>query len=648
MSDTQALESPEDDRIYHPEPGETQLTFRAVAAGVGIGAVAGCMNIYLGLKIGWTVGGSLMAAILGFALFQVLRPKRPYGVLETNITQTAGSGAGTMASAGGFVAPIPALLMLSRVKLSVVYSEVINGIPEGQESAVSKLLDIEFPMHTMFLWALSVAFLGVCYAVPLRRQYVLVDKLRFPTGTATAETIKSMYAKAGEAVAKAKVLLITALLAAAWTLIGYFVPGTEHPPIEYLNNVAIPIFGVLSAWTLSVVTGPMLFGAGFLIGPRVATSLFLGAICAWGLLGPIAQDMGWATGHIMSYKNGPRGWILWPGVAIMAADALTSLALQWKTVLNTFTGGNPAKSTDASDETAAIEDEQSIPNSWWMGGLAFGATLTVVVTFLVFDIPIYLSLMAIALSWLLAAIAVRSTGETDINPVGGMGKVTQLVYGGVAPGQVGTNLMAAAISGAGASQAGDMMQDLKTGHLLGAAPRKQFIAQLIGVCFGVLAVVPIFFVFDMAYDIGATSQLPAPAAHAWKAMAEVLGKGLDALPKNAGWAALAGGLFGMTIPLLRKYVPRVRPLLPNGLAFGIAFIVPAFYSIEMFAGMLFYIWWRAKHPDNCKRYEFAVAAGLIAGEGLMGVVKAVMTLAGVPIAWDTTSAPFPSIVGGLF
>jgi uncharacterized oligopeptide transporter (OPT) family protein len=111
-------------------------------------------------------------------------------------------------------------------------------------------------------------------------------------------------------------------------------------------------------------------------------------------------------------------------------------------------------------------------------------------------------------------LKVRCAGETDINPVGGVGKVTQLVFAGLAPQQIQTNLLSAGIVGAGASQCGDMMQDLKTGYEVGVQPRKQFIAQMIGILFGIITTIPIYKLFDNAYKIGGP-EIPAPAAHAW-------------------------------------------------------------------------------------------------------------------------------------
>ena len=171
-----------------------KLSFRAVAIGCLLGGVVTSMNMYLGLKIGWTVGGSLMAAILGYAFFSVINSSKKFTVLEANITQTAGSGAGTMASAAGFVSCIPAM----------------------------KMLGYEIPVWGLFAWSLSVAYLGVMFSVPLRRQYVVIEKLRFPTGTATANTIMAMFATAEESIKKAKVLVNFGIFAFVYIVAAHF------------------------------------------------------------------------------------------------------------------------------------------------------------------------------------------------------------------------------------------------------------------------------------------------------------------------------------------------------------------------------------------------------------------------------------------
>ena len=589
MTDAPAEAStPDDEQIYFPGDGEQQLTVRAVVVGCLIGGVVSAMNIYLGLRTGWSIGGSLIAAILGYAVFSAIKTKVAYTPLEANITQTAGSAAGSMTSAAGLLAAIPALGMLG----------------------------VELAWWELVVWAISVAYLGVFFAVPLRRQMVVEEKLRFPTGTATANTIVAMFSEGGDAEKRARVLVVWAIGAGVFTLAAHFVPELGHPTIEY------GFFGTMAAWGFSVLISPLMAGAGILIGLRVGFSLFLGAVVSWGIVGPAVQEMGWVGGEIMSYSDGVRGWLLWPGVAIMVADALTQLAMSWRTILRTFTGGG-------GDKSAEDRAPDSIPNAWWMGGLGISTVLTTVAAWAVFDIPPLFSILAIGLSSVLAMIAVRSTGETDINPIGGMGKVTQLVFGGLAPGAMTTNLMAAAITGSGASQAGDMMQDLKTGYLLGASPRGQFKAQLVGIAAGVFFCVPIYMLFDSAYEIGG-EELPAPAAHAWKAMAELLSKGFDAMPDYAIYAVVAGAVFGVVMAVANKLGPKsITKFLPSGLAFGIAFIVPAYYSVAMFVGAVLYLGWQKQNKSDAEQLGFSVASGLIAGEGLMGIVAAVLTLFGI-------------------
>lgn len=573
---------------YTPAPDEAQLTARAILAGCLIGSVVSCTNIYIGLKIGWTFGASIISAVLSFAVFAMLGKR--LSVLETNMSQTAGSAAGYMSSAAGLVAAIPAM----------------------------NLLGYEIAWPSLLMWSVSVAFLGVFFAVPLRRQIVEIEQLRFPTGSATAATILAMFSEADEALAKARVLVWAAVAAGLFKLATHFIPQMEMPPIhEWLGIGAL---GVAAAWGFQVYLGPSLFGAGFLIGPRVVLSLVLGAVIGWAVLGPIVQQNGWAPGEVMSYADGPRGWLLWPGVALMVSEALGALALSWRTFLR-------ALRFPMQLDTAEATGRDSIPNTWWVGGLVAGSILTVVISQLVFGIVWYLAIVAILLSAVLASVAVRSVGETDINPVGGMGKVTQLAFGGLAPGQMSTNLMAAAITAAGASQAGDMMQDLKTGHLLKASPRKQLIAQLCGVCAGVVFVVPVYYLFTSAYALGG-SEMPAPAAFAWKAMAEVLAEGFGALPPYATTAALVAACVGAAIPVIRMN-EKLRPYVPSGLAMGIAFIIQPYFSLVMFFGLVAWWVWRMVNPSAVERFNFAVASGLIAGEGLMGIVTAILTIAGV-------------------
>ena len=539
-----------------------------------------------------------------------------------------------MTSAAGLLAAIPAMSML------------------GHELGYLELT----------LWAAAGAYLGVFFAVPLRRQMVVVEALRFPSGTATAETIVSMGASGAEAAKKARYLLVFLAISLLWALAFYFIPELGSPPIGL-----VPVFTVFTVWGFTLLLSPLMFGAGILIGPRIGASLLVGSVLAWGIVGPLLVANGvvagpffdgskWVAGTLMSFEPlsaekaaklgapesmiglpGARAWLLWPGVALMIADAFGSLALNWRSFVNTF------RIRKASSDGVVDTVPDAIPNAWWIGGLLVSSVFTTLVAWWFFDIPPYFTVIAIALSSVLAAIAVRSSGETDINPVGGMGKVTQLAFAGLAPGAVATNLMTAAITGAGASQAADMMHDLKTGYLLGASPRRQFLAQLIGIAAGVVVCVPAYVLFDTVYDIGGMNQeiagareaMPAPAAHAWKGFAELLAIGLDALPAGAIWAVLVAFVVGAALPVARSFAPAaVKTWIPSGLAIGIAFIVDPPYAIIMFLGSMFLAAWTRMRRETAIGLSFAVASGLVAGEGLMGLGKAFLQIAGVPNLWQ--------------
>ncbi len=566
-------------------PGDPQFSIRAVAAGSLLGALVLSMNLYFGLRTGWSVDGSIVSAVLAFMAFRLVRAKRPLSIFETNLAQTAGSAAGTMATAAGLLSAIPAMELSGRT----------------------------FGWFELALWTGSVAWLGIFFAVPLRRRMLGAEGLVFPSGRATADTIRALHSGPAEA-RSARALVWFALAAAAFTLGRHFAPKIESPPL----HVWFPFLGVAAAYSFTLLVSPMMFGAGGLAGLRIGTSLLIGSILGWGLLAPWVERQGWVGPQTMSYASGARGWILWVGVGVMVAEALAQLALDSRLVLATFRArGAPAAA-----------GAESIPTAWWVLGLAGASAATTAAARHVFGIPVAMSLLAIALSAVLAAIAIRVVGETNFNPVGGLGKVTQLVYGAIAPGRFETNLMTAAITAAGAAQAGDVMQDLETGRILGASPRRQLLAQLAGAAVGVAAGVPIYRLLVAAHGLGGTV-LPAPGAQAWKAMADVLTQGLGALPPGAPAGVAVGAAVGVLLPSLRRGIPRLEPYVPSGLAIGLAFILPASYSIAVFLGAAAFALAARRAPARAGALGYA-ASGLVAGEGLMGVATSVLALMGIP------------------
>jgi len=203
-----------------------------------------------------------------------------------------------------------------------------------------------------------------------------------------------------------------------------------------------------------------------------------------------------------------------------------------------------------------------------------------------------------------------------------MGKVMQLLFAGISPGNIQHNLMAAGAGANSASSSADLLTDLKSGYLLGANPRKQFIAQAIGIIFGTLAVVPAWYL--LIPNAAALDKYPLPATATWVAVAKVLSAGVESLPMSARYAILIGALAGILLPILEKSFPKARPYLPSAMGLGLGWVV--FFSNALaFTIGAFIAWgWAKFKPENQERYNIPLASGLVAGESLLKALLAML------------------------
>jgi uncharacterized oligopeptide transporter (OPT) family protein len=209
-----------------------------------------------------------------------------------------------------------------------------------------------------------------------------------------------------------------------------------------------------------------------------------------------------------------------------------------------------------------------------------------------------------------------------------MGKVTQLAYGIIAPRQTTTNLMAACITAGVADSASDLLTDLKSGYVLGANPRKQFLAQFLGIFIGTAVTVPAFYLLVPNAEALGTAQWPAPAAQVWAGVARLLADGFESLHVTARWSILIGGLTGIVLVLLPRWLPpRLRDWVPSPMGLGLAFTFHFYYGLSMFLGGV--VQWAVarRRPDLDRIYTAPVASGIIAGESLMGVFLILLPLA---------------------
>jgi OPT family oligopeptide transporter len=334
--------------------------------------------------------------------------------------------------------------------------------------------------------------------------------------------------------------------------------------------------------------------------------MLFGAIVGWGVLSPLAKSKGWAPGPVDNWEHGGKGWIVWVSLAIMLADSLISLGWltarplfkycqQWvsrnirKGLLSRFgksadgytalvpaselnEGGSSLEGHDMSEEDAP--PEHLVAERTAIIGLVISVLFCICTIRFLFGelVPMYATVTAVILALLLSVMGVRALGETDLNPVSGISKLTQLFFSLIIPqsnrNSVLINLIAGAVSEAGAQQAGDLMQDLKTGHLLGAAPKAQFHGQLIGSFVGAIVSAAVYKLYTSVYPIPG-DLFQVPTAYVWIFTARlVTGKGLPPMARE--WAAGAAVIFAVgTSARISGRGKRWHCLIPGGIAVAV-------------------------------------------------------------------------------
>jgi OPT family oligopeptide transporter len=620
-----------------------QLTPRVIAMGFVLGMIMAASNVYVGLKVGWSLGVSITSCILAYTAFSTLHRMFPkqfpaYTILENNSLQSVAAAAGVMSGAG-LVNAIPALMMLNP-----------DAIPAT------------FGMRCLYLipWIMVISWLGVFLAVPAKRQMINVEQLPFPTGIAAATTLRSLHTSQGEAARQARALFGAMGLGAviAW-LRDFDFSWTQTYPLAFMPRSSpiqnlfsfkwaplswLRLPRIQSTWgthwirmgeykgqtlrldqlTMSFEGSLLFIAAGAIIGLRTTASMLLGAVINYVFLAPHFLR----TGDIeaASFRK-ISSWSLWIGVPMLVTSGLLLFFMNWKTVVRAFStigqlfGG--AKGRSADDPMERIE----VPGSWFVLGYAVLGIAAIYLGHLLWHITWWMGLIAILATFLLVIVAARATGETDITPVGPLSKITQLTFGAIKPGDVSVNLLTANITAGAVGQAGDLLTDLKSGYLLGAKPRQQFMAQFIGVLAGGLATVPIYFVLIPDASKLATEKWPAPAALTWRAVAELLSKGAGALHPSARWGIAIGATLGIILPLLERAFPKRKNWIPSPTGLGLAFTLNGFNTVMFFIGSLTALFVSKRWPKQAKEFVIPVSSGIIAGESLMGVAIALLTIA---------------------
>jgi len=486
-----------------------QLTWRAVLMGSVLGGVLSLTNLYIGLKAGWGFGVAITACILSYAIWTGLHrigvARTRMTILENNCMQSTASAAG-YSTGGTLVSAFAAYIMLNNATL---------------------------PLPLMFGWVFFLAVLGVTMAVPMKRQMINTEQLRFPSGIAAAETLRALHATGDKGARAARALGIfggLTMLSQFWSD-GLRLVSARLEAFQISTWVGRLNEAVLGpAWigrTVMFLWDPIFIAAGMIVGMRVSASIMLGAVTCWMVFVPILQARVPEAAGLSGYRDLVQ-WTLWGGVACMVTSSILSVLLQWRSAVRAFQGLGSMFDRSTSRTRSAVDTIET-PVSWFFAGQLISLFALAWLAHETFRMPYWQSALAVVMSFALALVACRVTGETDTTPVGAMGKIMQLTFGVLSPGNMNVNLMSANIAAGAATSSADLLTDLKSGYLLGANPKKQFLAQFSGIFIGTLVTVLAFGVLVPDASVLGTDVFPAPAAQAWKGVAEAMALGLGAM-----------------------------------------------------------------------------------------------------------------------
>lgn len=625
-----------------------QLTLRSALTGFVLGGLLSATNLYVGAKTGWTLGVGLTSVILAFAVYRVFSQMgaRDMTILENNCVQSIATAAGymTMPLTSGLAA----------------YMWATNEI---------------IPWWQIMLFMIVLSILGVLVAFPMKRRFINDEQHPFPEGRACGVVLDTLYetSAASAGMFKAKVLAGAAALAGGVGLVSgeNYMRLLQEKWLGWSSSWSLPLS--LDGWYYALVDKGMMplprlagvdirqlaltssldfamIGAGGLMGIRVAASLMVGAILNYVIVVPVMISAGEIVPRSGSIAAGTaefgrayilNNWALWWGIVMMVVAAMVALFARPEVFTEAFRSLVRSRDRDAASRSDVLRDiELPLPVSW-IGVPVVGA-VGVWMVHEWFGVSWWLGALSIPLILLLALIAASSTALTGITPSGSLSKIPQFTFGAIDPRTPAPNLMTAVMTAEVASNASNLLMDIKPGYMLGAKPRQQAIGHTIGIVAGALAATPLFFVlfglngFDASgaesvQDVMVSDKFSFPAALQWKGVSDlvtaVFGRegASELLTPSIVWSMIIAGFAALIMEILRIRSHNRFPLSP--LAIGLGVVVPPTSTFMMFLGALFF--WIAQrrfgHAPESKGYRLwvdsqePVCAGLIAGAALIGI-----------------------------
>lgn len=583
-----------------------ELTFTSVLVGIVLAFVFGAANAYLGLRVGMTVSASIPAAVIGMGVYRFV--KRQDTVLESNMVQTIGSAGESLAA--GAIFTIPALFLWAA---------------EGQ-GEVPGILEIA-------LIALFGGLLGVCFMVPLRKALIVQEHgtLPYPEGTACAEVLL-----AGEKGGSNAITVFIGMAVSA--VLKFIVDG-----FKCVSGVVTVTITRLHG-EISTEVYPALVSVGYICGFRIASYMFAGGVIGWLVLIPAIYLFGQdaimfpgtdTIGNIWNEAGASGIWsnyIRYIGAGAVATGGIISLVKSLPLIVRTFAGA--VKGLSGSQGIGARERTNEDMPMWLVLGMM--AVLVVLIAAVpVIPVDILGAVLIVAFGFFFATVSSRMVGlvGSSNNPVSGMAIATLLATTLIlkATGHTGIAGMTAAIAIGSiicivAAMAGDMSQDLKTGYILGATPRRQQYGEVIGSVVSAVTIGFVLYLLNRAWEFG-SAELSAPQATLMKMLVE--GVMESSLPWNL---IFIGAFLALAVELLRI------PVLP----FAIGLYLPIELSAcIMIGGVVRWALEKRRYGNEAQKDETVsrgvlCCSGMIAGEGLVGIVLAVLAI--IPMGADGTVA----------
>ena len=569
-----------------------EFTITSILTGIILAIVFGAANAYLGLRVGMTISASIPAAVIAMGITRIIFKKN--SILESNMVQTIGSAGESVAA--GAIFTMPALFLWAKEGL------------------------IEQPsILTISLITLCGAILGVLFMIPLRNSIIVQEHgtLPYPEAQACAEVLLAGEKKGSTAKAVFSGMGIAALFK-------FIVDGLKAA----MGAIAVPLKSFKTEFSAEIY--PAVLGVGYICGFKISSFLFAGGLLAWFVMIPLIVAFGGNTVLFPStisvaelYAAGGAGaiwsqYVRYIGAGALAAAGIISLVKSLPLICKTFASAiKGLKGTDSSGSNERTSHEISIK------AVIIGIFITAMAIWLLppLQAGIVSAILIVVFGFFFATVSSKMVGlvGSSNNPVSGMAIATLLISTILLKisGDTGAHGMVSAITIGSiicviAAIAGDTSQDLKTGYLLGATPKKQQIGELIGAVISALTIGGILILLNSAWGFG-SKNLAAPQATLMKLVTEGVMQG------NLPWSyVFIGAMCTVVFELLG---------LPS-LAVAIGIYLPIELTATiMIGGFLRKLMDRKNKASSCENSKGVLfCSGLIAGEGLMGVLLAILTV----------------------